>query len=475
MKTLMRRWRWYAFVPLIAALALVGAVVGVPANHAHAATNFQLGWYPNTSSYSSSEWSSLYNNGAGVKPGYITYYDCVPGSGFAHPLNTATINGAAADGIGTFLKMDDNCGVPGQLPAVANGSDNSYLAAFGKDIAANGKKISITYDWEMNGTWNNYGPGGSLGVTPAEYIQAWNNVVTQVSANDNGLVTWVWNPNIQSGGSTPTPVSQYWSSGGQTVKDVGQIAGDGYLCLSQSSGSCSQTYDSTIKPSMDTMRALDPNVPASLAETGIGGTSGGRNSELTSLVNQASADGLSSIMYFNEYQETLTSGEQNALGAAVKNTTGSTPPPPPATGYITSKLSGTNQYVLDDPNNDGSGVAQLQVWSPQLGGVKANEQWTLTPVAGTSYYTLNYAGNPALCVDNQHSVAAQNNEVWLYSCNQTPAQEWQPLSNGEIENVGATQSSGKTWVLADLGTAANGQKVGLQQATGATNQLWTVP
>ena len=280
--------------------------------------SFELGWYPaESTSFSTSEYSGL-----GMTPKYVTYFSCVPGSLWAHPLNTQLISDAHAAGVGVFLKMDDRtdgsgCGVPGGLPNVANGSDNSYLKAFGTDIANLGIPITITYDWEMNGSWYDYGNGGSLGVTPSEYIQAWNNVVNQVDSTDNGLVTWAWVPNIASGASDASP---YWSSNGVTVQHVGKIGVDAYLCLGQTSGSCSQTYDNNLKSGVDAIKALDPAIPTFLGETGIGGTN--RETNLQTLVNQVNADGLQGLMYFNQDAEALDSSEQAALGSAVMSING---------------------------------------------------------------------------------------------------------------------------------------------------------
>lgn len=280
--------------------------------------NFQLGWYPaESTSFSTSEYAGL-----GITPKYVTYFSCVPGSLWAHPLNTSLISAAHSAGVGVFLKMDDRtdgsgCGVPGGLPNVANGSDNSYLQAFGTDIANLGIPITITYDWEMNGSWYDYGNGGKLGVTPSEYIQAWNNVVNNVDATDNGLVTWAWVPNIANGASSASP---YWSSNGVTVQHVSQIGIDAYLCLGSTSGTCTESYNANLKSGVDAIKALSPSLPAFLAETGIGGT--GRESQLSALVNQASADGLTGIMYFNEGSSALNSSEQAALGAAVKTLNG---------------------------------------------------------------------------------------------------------------------------------------------------------
>lgn len=281
-------------------------------------SSFDLGWYPaESTSFNTSEYSGL-----GMTPKYVAYFSCVPGSLWAHPLNTSLISDAHAAGVGVFLKMDDRtdgsgCGVPGGLPNVANGSDNSYLKAFGTDIANLGIPITITYDWEMNGSWYDYGNGGSLGVTPSEYIQAWNNVVNQVDSTDNGLVTWAWVPNIANGASDASP---YWSSNGVTVQHVGEIGVDAYLCLGQTSGTCSQSYDNNLKSGVDAIKALDPNIPTFLGETGIGGTN--RETNLQTLVQQVHADGLQGFLYFNQDAEALDSSEQAALGSAVTSING---------------------------------------------------------------------------------------------------------------------------------------------------------
>jgi hypothetical protein len=295
----------------VGALVLPGGTNGVRSGGSSVTEPFALGFYPNTSgSYSASEWSGL-----GITPSYLGYYACVPGSEDADPLQSSIDNGTSSAGMGLLIKMDDNCGVPGGLPSVANGSDDSYLTAFGKDLASLGQHVMLDYDWEQNASWNTYGAGGSGDIAPSEWIEAWNVFVTEISSTDNGLATFVWNPNAQAGSDTPDPVSDYWSDGGQTVKDVGAIGVDAYLCINQTTGSCSQTFNTDIEPSIVLDHAVDPSLPIFLAETGIGGTD--RNTELVSLVDQAHAAGLTGIMYFSSQAELLTASEQASLGAAV--------------------------------------------------------------------------------------------------------------------------------------------------------------
>lgn len=454
-----------AGVALVAGIAYAAA----PSPHASAQTSsssaYSLGWYPAESgSFSTSEYSGL-----GMTPSYVTYYNCVPGATYADPLQTTLVQDAHSAGVETFLKMDDDCGGSGGLPDVANGSDNTYLQNFGKDIAATGDKMMITYDWEMNGSWNDYGPGGSEGVTPQEYIEAWNNVVENVSKYDNGLVTWVWDPNIASGAASASP---YWSSGGDTVQDVGMIGVDAYLCLNQTTGTCAQSYDSNLKSGVDAIKALDTSVPTFLAETGIGGTD--RNSQLTALVQQTQADGLAGIMYFNQDAEALTTSEQASLGAAAK---AAATPPASAPGYITNGLKVNvapgPSLVLDNGGNLGSGTTVQLAWEST--GTKADEQWVVTPIAGTSDFTINFAGNTGYCLDDEHSGTAAGNQVWLYQCNGTNAQEWAPgPASGEVEAVYATAQDGKPMVL-DWQNTSTGTETVIEPATDSLTQQWSIP
>lgn len=290
----------------LAVTAVVAAVTAVAALSAPASATFYkanpLYWYPGQdATFSTSEYSAL-----GTRPTYVVDYACIPSSSWQNPLPPWLASAHNAS-VNVFLKIHDGSDCAGNLANTASGADNSYLKAWGTDIAKAGIPLEITYDWEQNGSWNGY--------DPATWVKAWNNVTTQVNSTDKDLVKWVWNPN-----SGPQSVTdKYWTG----VKNVGAIAIDSYLCWGNEdlwpNGQCKQQYNNTIKANMDADHALAPSLPYFIGETAIGGTN--RNMELNALVGQSQIDGVQGVTYFNQAigsQKPLTASEQAALGASIR-------------------------------------------------------------------------------------------------------------------------------------------------------------
>ena len=98
---------------------------------------------------------------------------------------------------------------------VIAGNCDTYLTDFADAAAAFGHPVLMTFDHEMNGSWYPWDAtdgGTSTGVTPAQWIAAWNHVTSLISAIAPN-VAWVWAPNIERGGFA---VSAFWpGSGGQ--------------------------------------------------------------------------------------------------------------------------------------------------------------------------------------------------------------------------------------------------------------------
>jgi hypothetical protein len=299
---------------ILAAVAfiVIFAFVGWKAlsSYASASTNTKTSTTLATVSYGLYQASNnlQYTIGASSLQKYaISYY------GWGESLQTSQVLAAEKSGVEPFLELQTCTGggcspstaVP--LSSILNGTYNSYLNSFGSAIKATGKPVLLTFDHEMNGgtskncgwyPWNACYNNASTGVTPLQWIQAWNQVTTAVNSTAGGLACWVWAPNIEVGGSA---VSSYWSNSGVTAKNVCKVGVDGYYASSNS------TWANTIGPSYKDIESVTARKhPFILAETGVANTNSNALSQIDSLVSNARAAGRLPIMYFDKYQWTMS-------------------------------------------------------------------------------------------------------------------------------------------------------------------------
>ncbi|NUP46741.1 MAG: hypothetical protein HOW97_05425 [Catenulispora sp.] len=130
---------------------------------------------------------------------------------------------------------------------------------------------------------------------------------------------------------------------------------------------------------------------------------------------------------------------------------------------------------MDDPNSSASAGTQAIQWSCNGG---TNQNWTFTPVAGTSasYTVTNGASN--LCLDVSGKSTADNAKIIQYTCNGQTNQQFtlQPVTvSGKTGTFGlAAVHSGKCIVPAGDATAAGTLLVQLS-CTGAATRVWQLP
>ena len=87
-------------------------------------------------------------------------------------------------------------------------------------------------------------------------------MTSKINANvtAESLITWVWAPNIEQGGSA---VSNYWSSGGYTVANVNWVGLDGYYANSGT------TWSNRFAASYADVEWVSGFKPFMVSETGI--------------------------------------------------------------------------------------------------------------------------------------------------------------------------------------------------------------
>ncbi|WP_250007489.1 glycoside hydrolase family 26 protein [Actinoplanes sp. M2I2] len=130
------------------------------------------------------------------------------------------------------------------LASVAAGKQDAKLRAVAETVAEYGDLVVIRYAPEMNGNWSPWAAGVN-GNTPAEYIKAWQHVVTLFRNAGATNALWLWSPNITRG-ATVRGLSQFWPGS----KWVDLVGFTGYGVGSSSFGfesRAGQTFDPTMK------------------------------------------------------------------------------------------------------------------------------------------------------------------------------------------------------------------------------------
>ncbi|HEX2824438.1 MAG TPA: hypothetical protein VHO07_30380 [Streptosporangiaceae bacterium] len=303
---LLRRTQASVLVALAAAVACLG--LGIPgAMAAPAAQPYGLYQSPNNLNYTigtSSEYA-----------GAIQYY------GWNEGVQSSEVS-ALPSSVTPFLELQ-TCGNPCNsgnsvsLPSVIAGDSDTYLTDFASSIASLGRNLYLTFDHEQNGSWYpwDWYSGNTQFTSQAqqesEWIQAWNHVtgVIDQNATAQSLITWVWAPNIEQGGSA---VANYWSSGGYTVANVGMVGLDGYYA------NTGTTWSNRFASSYTDVENASGDLPFMVSETGIPPGDSNATSQEENLISGAGRAGARVVFYFDAGSYVMTPAMQTAwlAGAA---------------------------------------------------------------------------------------------------------------------------------------------------------------
>lgn len=302
------------------ALAFAIAAFGFTGGSSHAATqHLTAGWYTGDSVH----YRTGNVNALPRKPRVVNYYanwgSVLDGTAY----DRAFVHAAAVDGVTTFIELEPWDGPGTRLPArdrlaaIAGGSSDAALRAFGARIAAQNTPVWVTFGHEQNGgAWYPWNLHGIEHATPATWIRAWNRVTSEVDAGagkHRSLISWAWAPNVATTtAASLSAVRAYYHSGSQAVRNVNILGLDAFLCHGLRSGTCTETYRTSIAPTVHAIRGLNPRLPLVITETGIGGTPGTRTPQVTALVRAARGDGIAGALWFNDGPYTMTSAEQAA-------------------------------------------------------------------------------------------------------------------------------------------------------------------
>jgi beta-mannanase len=281
---------------LIAVLAGVVAALLV-AGTASAATALPFGLYESS--------NDLQYSFANAPDYAIQYY------GWSEAFQATDVQDAWNAGSESFLELQTcrnpcNATTSVSLADVIAGNYDTYLTNLANAAAAFGHPVLMTFDHEMNGSWYPWDAtyaGTSTGVTPVQWIAAWDHVTSLISAIAPN-VSWVWAPNIEQGGSA---VSAFWPGHGGNVS---YVALDGYYA--NTGTTWANRFRSSYK---DVESASGGSYPFMIAETGIPSTDSNAVSQVDNLFSGARSVGAVAVMYFNKGAWAMTTAMESEFVA----------------------------------------------------------------------------------------------------------------------------------------------------------------
>ncbi len=154
--------------------------------------------------------------------------------------------------------------------AIANGSQNAYITQWARAAKAWGHPLFLRFDWEMNGSWFNYGTGKhsstqAANSTPAQFVAMWRHVHDIFASVGATNVTWLWCSNVEYPlGSTPA--SNY--PGGAYVD---------WTCIDAYNGDDPwQSFDGLLGTTYPDVAGLAANKPMMIGETASTATGGSK-------------------------------------------------------------------------------------------------------------------------------------------------------------------------------------------------------
>jgi hypothetical protein len=219
--------------------------------------------------------------------------------------------------------------------AANDATDVSYEKAIGSAIASFGRPVILTFAHEFNVSGQYpWAVGGGCGTSPAQWVAAWQKVVTNVNSTAGTNAYWMWAPNADTGGTTQSP-APWWPGSGY----VDMVGVDGYpdTTYSPSFG----TFSGLLGPVFGEIRGVGWTGPIFLSETNLVPLDSSGYESLTGFIDDLLAAGGSGVLEFEDPTWSLPamSSKQwteldNALGAGTGG--GGTTAPVLSNGHVVS-------------------------------------------------------------------------------------------------------------------------------------------
>ncbi len=215
-----------------------------------------------------------FSRAAGAVPSAVEFYQ-----NLRQPLDLDAVKRIAAGGALPLIILEPR---RASLPQVMAGRYDRLLRQDGREIAATGCQVAISFAHEPNGTWY---PWGYTHVPPAFYVAAWRHVHDVIKAT-GARVTWVWAVNRT--GSHETSAIAPWWPGARYVDWVGV---DAYYRHR------SQTFAAVFGALLGAVHQLTSK-PVLITETAIG-PGLARAGRMSALFLAARLTGLRGVLWFD--------------------------------------------------------------------------------------------------------------------------------------------------------------------------------
>lgn len=202
------------------------------------------------------------------------------------------------------------------LADIAAGRHDRYARRFAAAAKRFGTPVLIRFAHEMNGSWYPWAVG--VGATTAQdHIAAWRHLVTLFRTLGADNVGWVWSPN--AGRGTASPLTATWP-GREWVDWIGI---DGYNGGDELAWGGWADPAEIFDESLRQIRAVAPDLPVMIAETGCAESGGDKAAWIGELFDWIRRRGdIDALVWFDELAQTdwrITSSERSrvAFAAAV--------------------------------------------------------------------------------------------------------------------------------------------------------------
>jgi len=213
----------------------------------------------------------------GIDANIVSFYTT-----FDTQLNLSPIESLCAQHVLPLLEIDTPQAV--ELREIADGSADSILEQYALDVGTLHTPIAVDFDHEFNGSWFAWGEKYS----PASvFVAAWRHIVTVFRKYDATNVIWVWNPNVDYGGTVLNLAP--WYPGNSYVSWIGL---DGYFFAP------TETYASIFSRTMGQIRRFTDR-PMLIVETGANPTSGRERAIASLFTGAAATPGLLGLIWFD--------------------------------------------------------------------------------------------------------------------------------------------------------------------------------
>jgi beta-mannanase len=181
------------------------------------------------------------------------------------------------------------------LSSIASGTYDTAMTTWAQGAKAYGKPFFLRWNWEMNGTWFNW--GAQAKADPASYVASWrrfHDIVERAGATN---VTWVWCPNTVFTGSTSLaslyPGDAY----------VDWTCADGYnFGTLPFKRDVWKSFSTVMKPTYDALLGLAPSKPIMIGELGtteVGGSKAGWITDALSTQLPLKMPRIKAMVWFN--------------------------------------------------------------------------------------------------------------------------------------------------------------------------------